>query len=531
MPPSADQRLAGLLVPLFSLRNERSWGTGDIADMEAFAGWLSDIGHGLLQLLPVNEVSPGENSPYSSLSAFALDPMYIAMDQVEDFAAVGGEASLDPASRAELEGVRAAPRVEYYAIRTLKQKALRAAFRRFRECEHATGSRRAADFAAFLAEHAGWIQDYALFRALHDQRETHWEKWKLPLRHREPAALEEQRQGLASEILFYQYVQWQAERQWQAARRAAAARGVLLKGDLPFMVSSHSADVWAHQEQFRMDASVGAPPDAFSADGQNWGLPPYRWDVMAGDDFAWLRQRAARAAQLYDLYRVDHVVGFYRTYTRPKDGSNAYFAPAEESEQLALGQRLMRVFQGVGAEVMAEDLGIIPPFVRHSLWELGIPGYRVLRWEREWHQPGQPFRDPASYPYVSVAVSGTHDTDTLAAWWESADGAERREACRIPALSMLNPDAAARFTPAVHEALLEALYGSGSRCLVVCIQDIFGTRERINLPATVGPENWTYRLPLTISELRTDPRGQEAAGRIAGCALRHRRSLHGPRDT
>ncbi len=527
--PSEAQRVAGVLVPLFSLPSERSWGTGDIADMEAFAVWLADIGHGLLQLLPVNEVSPGENSPYSSLSAFALDPMYLAMDRVEDFAALGGEALFDAASRAELERVRETPRVEYYAIRTLKQKALRAAFRRFRECEYATGSRRAADFIAFLEEHADWIQDYALFRALHDQRETHWENWELPLRRREPAALDEQRQALVDDILFYQYVQWLAERQWLAARRSAAARGVLLKGDLPFMVSSHSADVWANQEQFRMDSSVGAPPDAFSADGQNWGLPPYRWDVMAGDDFAWLRCRAARAAQLYDLYRVDHVVGFYRTYTRPKDGSPAYFNPGEESGQLALGQRLMRVFQSAGAEVVAEDLGIIPPFVRHSITELGIPGYRVLRWEREWDQPGQPFRDPASYPYLSVAVSGTHDTETLAVWWESANHDERREACRIPALSMLNPDAAARFTPAVHEALLEALYGSGSRYLVLCIQDIFGGRERINLPATVGPENWTYRIPLSISELRTDPRGQEAAGRIAGCALRHCRSLHGPR--
>ncbi len=524
MHHATDHRVAGVLVPLFSVRSEQSWGIGEIADLEAFTAWLADAGHGLLQLLPVNEVSPGETSPYSSMSAFALDPIYIALEHVEDFQELGGEASLGAGQRAQLEQVRAAPQVEYQAVRKLKQQALRAAFRRFQQCEYNTGSRRAAGFAAFLAEHAAWVDDYALFRALHGRQETHWENWELPLRTREPRALEQERPSLAEDILFYQYLQWQAERQWHAARRVAAARRVRLKGDLPFMVSGHSADVWANQRLFRMDASVGAPPDAFSADGQNWGLPPYDWERMATDDFSWLRRRAERAAQLYDLYRVDHVVGFYRMYTRPKDGTRPYFSPGEESEQLALGERLMRVFQSAGAEVVAEDLGIIPPFVRRSLTELGIAGYRVLRWEKEWDEPGQPFRDPAAYPALSVAVSGTHDTDTLAVWWESMDTNERREACRIPALRALNADAAGHFAPVVHQALLEALYGSGSRYLVLLMQDVFGSRERINLPGSVGPENWTFRLPLTISELRSDPRGREASGRIAGCALRHNRS-------
>lgn len=517
MPDSSEPRVAGVLIPLFSIRSERSWGIGEIADLEPFIGWLAEAGHGLLQLLPINEVSPGENSPYSSLSAFALDPVYISLDQVEDFRDVG---AINPA---ELERVRAATRVDYGAVRALKRAALRAAFERFRDCELATGSRRAADFASFREEHHSWIEDYALFRALHDRHQTHWESWEAPLRQREPAALERERQALAGDIQFYQYVQWVAERQWQRSRRVAASLGVSLKGDLPFMVSGHSADVWAHQDEFRQDSSVGAPPDAFSADGQNWGLPPYDWDRMSANDFAWLRRRAARAAQLYDMYRVDHVVGFYRTYTIPKNGARPYFSPSDEAEQLRLGERLMGVFRSAGAEVMAEDLGTIPPVVRRSLTSLGIPGYRVLRWEREWDDPGQPFRDPAAYPEISVAVSGTHDTDTLAAWWESMNASERRDACRVPALRVLDCEACTRFTPAVHQAVLDALYGAGSRYLVLPIQDVFGTRDRINLPATISDDNWTYRFPLTVSELRTDPRAREAAGRMAGCALRHNR--------
>lgn len=519
------RRAAGVLVPLFSVRGARSWGIGEIGDIEPLSDWLAIVGHSILQFLPVNEVSPGETSPYSSMSGFAMDPIYISLDQVEDFEQIGGEGSLNAAQRDELERARAAGRVEYESIRALKRTALRAAFERFRKCELERRSRRAAEFEAYLRERANWIEDYALFRALHEQKQSHWESWPAPLRDREAAALDDQRVALAEEITFYKYMQWQAERQWQQARAAAGARGVRLKGDLPFMVSGHSADVWAHQQQFRGDTEAGAPPDAFSKDGQNWGLPPYDWDAMARDQYAWLRRRAQRASELYDLFRVDHVVGFFRTYNIPKDGSKPFFQPAAEPDQIAQGERVVRAFQSGGAEVVAEDLGVIPKFVRRSLTALGLPGYRVLRWEKEWDEPGQPFRDPAAYPELSIAVSGTHDTETLAEWWEEMKLQERRDACRIPALRELNAEAAARFSPVVHQALLEALYGAGSRYVVLPVQDILGDRDRINVPATVGPENWTYRMPLAIDDLRSDPRGMEMSGRIASLAQRHRRLL------
>ena len=518
-------RSAGVLVPLFSLRNESSWGIGEIADIDGFSGWLAGASHAVLQLLPVNAVSPGENSPYSSMSAFALDPIYIALRDVEDFQALGGEASLDGEARARLERVRNGPRVDYDGVRGLKNQALEASFRHFQGRELESGSRRAADFRAFLDETAEWIYDYTLFRALHECRERHWFDWEQPLRDRDAQALDEQRHALSERVLFHQYLQWQAARQWQTARRAAAARGVRLKGDLPFMVSSHSADVWAHREQFRMDATVGAPPDAFSADGQDWGLPPYDWDTMAKLDYSWLRARARRAAELFDLYRIDHVVGFYRTYIIPRNGARPRFIPGEEQDQIRLGKTILGVFQSAGSEVVAEDLGVIPDFVRATMTEMGIPGYRVLRWEKEWHQPGQPFRNPAAYPELSIAVSGTHDTETLATWWENLSREERADACRIPALGVLNPETSASFTPIVHDALLEALYGSGSRSVILPIQDVFGTHDRINLPATVGPENWTYRLPWTIGELWTSASGREAAARVTARALRHGRML------
>jgi 4-alpha-glucanotransferase len=182
------------------------------------------------------------------------------------------------------------------------------------------------------------------------------------------------------------------------------------------MVSADSADVWARQDQFRLDASVGVPPDAFSATGQDWGFPVYRWDVHAASDFEWLRCRARRNVALFDGYRVDHLVGFYRTYFRPHDGTEPQFTPAEEAVQTELGERVLRIFASSGAEIVAEDLGVVPDFVRASLGLLGIPGYKVLRWEREWDVDGQPFIDPLDYPRSAVATSGTHDTEPMAVW-------------------------------------------------------------------------------------------------------------------
>ena len=301
-------------------------------------------------------------------------------------------------------------------------------------------------------------------------------------------------------------------------------------GDLPFVVSGDSADVWTRQDEFRLDVSVGVPPDAFSATGQNWGLPAYRWDVLTERDFPWLRQRGRRNADLFDGYRVDHLVGFYRMYVRPLGGGQGTFTPAEQAEQVALGERVMSVFRESGAEIIAEDLGIVPDFVRESLVRLGIPGYRVFRWERRWKVEGQPFRDPVEYPPASVATSGTHDTEPLAIWWELAPTEERQAALSIPSVrDHLSADDRAgavsepRLPPTVRDAFLEALFSSGSDLLILPVQDVFGWPDRINQPATVGTQNWTWKLPWPSDRLLTEPEAAQVAVRLRTWATRHGR--------
>ena len=510
-------RRAGILVPLFSIPSSRSWGIGEIADVASMCRWLRAAGQRVLQLLPINEMPPGETSPYSALSAMAIDPQFITLEAVEDWAAIGGEGALDAAQRATLDAVRIAPAIDYGRVRPLKLDALRRAFAHFREHEWGSASARGRALQVFIAEQQWWLEEYALFRALHARHEERsWMEWPEPLRTRNEDALAAARRELADDILYRQYVQWIAGEQWRRARRDAGR--VALFGDLPFMVSGDSADVWARQDEFRLDASIGVPPDAFSETGQDWGLPVYRWEVLRERNFDWLRDRARRNADLFDGYRVDHLVGFYRTYFRPHDGSPAAFTPAEQDEQVRLGERALTVFREPGTEIIAEDLGVVPDFVRESLARLGVPGYKVFRWERRWHDPGQPFKDPAEYPAASVATSGTHDTEPMVIWWETAPDEERNAVQALPALRDRLAAAGG-----VYDALLETLYASGSDLLILPIQDLFGWRDRINQPATVSESNWTWRLPWPSDRLTSEPQAVAVAERLKEWAMKYGR--------
>jgi len=517
-------RRAGLLIPLFACASSESWGVGDIGDLPAMARWLAEAGQRVLQLLPLNEMAPGQQSPYSAISATAIDPIYISLSTVPEFVELGGEAGLGDDDRRLLAQVRQSARVDYSNVRALKQRTLRSAFDRFQatECKHDTPRARA--FRLFVSEQAWWIEDYAIFRAIHAQHdEQPWMQWPEALQRREPSAIDHARRELSREVLFHQYLQWLAGMQWQQAR--SNLHGVQLFGDLPFMVDTDSADVWARQDQFRLDLSLGAPPDAFSATGQDWGMPVYRWNVIALQDFRWLRERARRSADLFDGYRIDHLVGFYRTFGRPRDGADAFFSPATQREQEALGEQVLGLFRAAGAEIIAEDLGTVPDFVRGSLARQGIPGFRVLRWERYWHAEGQPFRDPADYPVVSVAASGTHDTEPMVTWWEAASDDERRKLNAVPTVQRISGGAGIleAATAQVRDVLLETLFASKSDLLLLPVQDVFGWRDRINEPATVTDGNWTFRLPWPIDRLDEVPDARERQAMLRQWATRHGR--------
>jgi len=506
-------RHAGVILPLFSAASTHSWGIGELADLDPLGRWLQAAGFDRLMFLPLGTMVPGGSSPYSAASAMAIDPIYIALHDLEDYARAGSGAALSAEGSNALYAARRSARVAYPLVRRAKSEALDLAFTSFVHDEWQSMTGRAAALAGYIARERWWLDDYALFQAIAGAAGTgDWLAWPPPLREREPGALDEARQYFAREVLRHQYLQWIAETQWQTARAAARARGVRVVGDLPFVVATDSADVWMRPREFMLDVSAGVPPDAFSDTGQDWALPTYRWDAIAATNFAWMRQRALRMAALYDSVRIDHLVGFYRTFGRTPEG-HAFFNPGDEATQTWQGEQILRIFLESGAEVLVEDLGTVPDFVRASMARMGVPGHKVLRWERHYHAPDRPFVDPATFPAMSVALTGTHDTETLASWWDNAAEDERRAFLRLgSSRHAAVRDATAPWSDPLRDQILELAYRAGSDHLFLPLQDLFGWRDRINTPATITDDNWTWRVPWPVDTLVETAAAVERAG-------------------
>jgi len=502
--------MAGVVIPLSAIRTRRDWGIGQVTDLPRCAQWVRTAGQSLVQILPAHELAEGETSPYGALTAFGLDPIYIDIEAVEDLDAAAIADALGEAGARELAHVRGADRVEYTAVRALKTRVLRAAFARFRAREWSSQTSRARRLEAFIRAERDWLDDLALYGVL---RRSHagwgWQTWPDDERDRVQATLERARAEHAAELLEVAYVAWTLEEQWRVAHAAMHDLGVELMGDLPFIVCAESADAWSHASQFQLRISLGAPPDAYSADGQDWGLPAYDWLAMEADGMAWLRARVRRAAALYDRFRMDHVVGYFRQWVRRPGGvDRGRFDPEGEEAQRSRGRRVLgAVLAEValapspvqGPRLIAEDLGVIPPFVREALGDRGLPGYRVLPWEKD----DAGFRDPRRFPRSSVASWSTHDTAPIDGWWPELPKEDRDALAKRAGLTPEEEEA-----PGVDErrslALLRDLYGASSDLALVLAQELIGSTERINTPATVGPQNWTWRLPRPIEDLAAD---------------------------
>ncbi len=498
---SPKPKIAGVTLPLFSLRTEHDWGIGEIGDLPACARLLARHGFSVVQLLPPHELARGETSPYGARTGFGLDPIYVTVSALPDLDAGDVERVLGAAGVAERAALRALPSVDYGRVRELKMRVLEAAFANFEEREWKRGTERAAQLRAFAAREELWEADLALYVALREEHEGRgWSTWPMSERTRDPATLDDARARLAERIRLHQYLQWQLFLQWEAARIAVRQEGVRLFGDLPFVVGRESSDVWSCSRLFRDDLDLGAPPDEFSDIGQSWGLPPYDWAALEAEQHAWLRARASHAARLYHGFRVDHVVGYFRQYVR-KGEALGVFDPVNEAEQETHGRAVLTAMRAAAspAEMIAEDLGVIPAFVRATLTALGMPGYKIIPWEKE---KDETMRDPTQFPELSVASYSTHDTPPLLAFWDELPPRDRTSLAKLAAVKEAAPE------PEREKALLRLLFSARSSLAMVLVTELFGERARINTPSTVGPQNWTYRLPATLEQVQHGELGE-----------------------
>jgi 4-alpha-glucanotransferase len=265
---------------------------------------------------------------------------------------------------------------------------------------------------------------------------------------------------------------------------------------------------------------MGVPPDDFSLDGQDWGLPWFDFDALARDNDAWLRRRAKHAAATYDVRRIDHAIGYFRQYVRDELTPKGRFVPVDEPSQRARGEKNFKLLSE-GAGIVAEDLGVIPRFAKDTLAALGLPGYQVMRWARE----DGIYRDPRHYPEVSLVTTGTHDTETLRQWWEGTPDWERETACKTwPELNVFLPTPPKTWSFEVHEALLRAALNAQSQTCILPWQDVFGEAERTNTPGTMGPHNWAYRMRPEVQQLAKDEALQRTANWLTRLAHEGRRA-------
>jgi 4-alpha-glucanotransferase len=472
-------RASGVLLHPTSLPGP--FGSGDLGEeARHFVDWLALAGQRLWQVLPLGGIGPGD-SPYMSPSAFAGNEWLV--DPVE-LARQGWLASDDLAPPA----VTDPGRIDYATVLPWRRQRLEKAAAAF--AAGATPDQR-ADFERYAAAQADWLDDSALFMALGEvhgaDRGVAWNDWPAPLARREAGALAAAARELAPRLGFWRFVQWCFDRQWAALRAHAHQRGVQIVGDAPIFVAFHSADVWAHPELFDLDEAgrprvvAGVPPDFFSAVGQRWGNPLYRWKAHAQDDFAWWVRRIRHAFERVDLLRIDHFRGFAACWEIPAGEAtavNGRWVPGP-------GERLFKaVARALGPmPIIAEDLGVITPDVDALRRRFAFPGMRILQFAFSGNPQDRYL--PHNHEPDSVVYTGTHDNNTVAGWWAEAGEAERHFA-----RGYLATDG--------HEmpwTMIRAACASVADTAIVPMQDVLalGAECRMNLPGQ-GSGWWRWRL-------------------------------------
>lgn len=466
-------RCSGILLPISSLPSPNGIGTLGEAAFR-FVDFLQAAGQHFWQILPVGQTGYGD-SPYQSFSSFAGNPYFIDLDLLAEYGLL---------SSAEIEACQLGAsdtRIDYSLQYQNRYPLLHLAASRLDP-----GS---AEFLAFKARTADWLEDYALFMAIKVSNQmSSMREWPKPLRRRDEQALQSAREELAAEIIFWEQVQFLFDRQWTALKAYAHQKDIRIIGDIPIYVSPDSADFWVNPELFQADDDLnllevaGCPPDAFSPDGQLWGNPLYNWPRHLDTDFQWWIRRLRHAGQVYDVLRIDHFRGIESYYSVPghqETAAGGCWCPGPGRTFIGAIQRALP-----DLPIIAEDLGFVTPEVKQLLADSGYPGMKVLQFAFDSREGGDYL--PFNYQRNSVVYTGTHDNTTTEDWQHSAPAEDVRFAWDF--LDISNPeDFTWRF-------IRMALASVADTCIIP-LQDYLclGAEARINTPST-RENNWQWRV-------------------------------------
>lgn len=467
-------RKCGVLMPVSSLPSRFGIG-GFSKEAYDFVDFLAEGGQSLWQILPLGPTGYGD-SPYQSFSTFAGNPYYISLDALI-------EQGLLTEEECEAADYGDQPNyVNYEKIYNSRFALLRKAFNKA-DIENDT------NYKKFVEDQSAWLKDYAMYMAIKDSLGgIAWIEWDEDIRLRKPAAMAHYEEILKEDIAFYSYLQYLFATQWTALKAYANSKGINIIGDIPIYVAFDSADTWANPELFQLDeeniptAVAGCPPDAFSATGQLWGNPLYRWDYHEKTGFAWWIRRLAYCFTIYDVVRIDHFRGFDEYWAIPYGDPTAEFGRWEKGPGYALFEAMKKALGN--REVIAEDLGFLTPSVLKLVKKTGYPGMKVLQFAFDSREESDYL--PHNYTHNCVVYTGTHDNDTVMGW--------------IPAMSRKDLAFAKKYigvkrTSDICSNLIRMAYASVADTAIIPIQDYLelGSEARINTPSTLGG-NWEWRM-------------------------------------
>ncbi len=501
MVKKMTDRAAGILLSITSLPSRYGIGCFSKSAYD-FVDWLQAAGQRYWQILPLGPTSYGD-SPYQSFSTFAGNPYFISLEELID----EGVLTEEECDAADF-GTKADD-IDYEKIYKSRYPLLRKAYERSHISED-------TEYQHFAAENEWWLSDYALFMAVKERFGGEpWTKWAQDIRLRWANAIDYYHRELYFDIEFQKYLQYKFFSQWRKLKAYANEKGIKIIGDIPIYVAMDSADTWAHPELFQLDgenvptAVAGCPPDGFSADGQLWGNPLYRWEYHRETGYAWWMSRLWSCFQMYDVVRIDHFRGFDEYYSIPYGAKTAAIGHWEKGPGIELFRKMEECLGW--HEVIAEDLGYVTDSVRQLVAESGFPGMKVLEFAFDSRDSGSASDYlPHNYPVNSVAYTGTHDNETIVGWFESIAAEERK---------MAREYLCDAYTPQrwLYKSFISLVMRSCAKLCVIPMQDYlgYGNRCRMNQPSTLG-KNWRWRLT-------TEDLTKELQQEIRGLAMRYGR--------
>lgn len=469
------QRGMGVLMPISALPSPYGIGTFG-KDSYEFVDLLKRIGCKYWQVLPLGPTSFGD-SPYQSFSAFSGNPYFIDLDYLYE------EGLLEKDELKESLFHDKEDEIDYGTLYSKRFIILRKAFDR-------SNHKETKEYIEFCESNQYWLHNYSLYMAIKERfGSKEWLLWDDDIKFRDEQAIKRYEKLCERDIDFWKFCQFKFSTQWSNIKKYANDLGISIIGDIPLYVAMDSSDVWVHSDFFELDERkkpinvAGVPPDNFSADGQRWGNPLYRWDVLEKEDFSWWRQRMSVNAKLYDIIRIDHFIGIVNYYSIPEESKNAIRGEWVTGP----GRKLTKIIgESIGtAKIIAEDLGVLTPNVIELIKETGYPGMKII----EFGLDGPWDNDYLPHNYKNsniVAYIGTHDNETLVGFLESKSKEQ---------LSKLKAYFNANTTYELPDAIIKSLYACIADVSVIQLQDLLklDNRARMNFPSTVG-NNWKWRV-------------------------------------